>query len=157
MAMLAACTPWPPPDCETPCGMQAWGAADCAGLAEAEAAGVSALGYLYGQLCARLGGMALRVWRTSDGWWTDAWGRRVAGLTWCDFATIEVGDSRWTDNAYWHELAHVAQCPEQDGTHETWAPLGIWEVLNSLRASGLPQNEAHQGGESHVLSLGPQP
>lgn len=137
--------------------MQAWGAADCAGLAEAEAAGVSALGYLYEQLCTRLGGMALRVWRTSDGTWTDAWGRRVAGLTWCDYATMEVGDSNWAENAYWHEVAHVTQCPYQDGTHETWEALGIWDALDSLRASGRHQNPADIGGQTDVLLLGAHP
>lgn len=137
--------------------MQAWGAADCAGLAEAEAAGVSALGYLYGQLCARLGGMALRVWRTSDGTWTDAWGRRVAGLTWCDYASMEVGDSRWTENAYWHEVAHATQCPYQDGAHETWEALGIWDALDSLRANGGHQNSPDIGGQTDVLLLGEHP
>lgn len=76
--------------------------------------------------------MSIHVWRTSDGTWTDAWGRRVAGLTWCDYSSIEVGDANWAKNAYWHELAHVAQCPQQDNTHATWETLGIWSVLEKL-------------------------
>lgn len=81
----------------------------------------------------------MRVWRTSDGTWTDAWDRRVAGLTWCDYATMELGDSKWAENAYWHEVAHIAQCPYQDGTHETWAELGVWQALEGLRAERLNQ------------------
>lgn len=104
----------------------------CENIYTAEESGVSALSYLYANLCERIGGMALQVWRTSDGTWTDAWGRKVAGLTWCDFATVEVGDANWATNAYWHELAHVAQCPYQDIAHETWETLGIWATLEKL-------------------------
>lgn len=117
--------------------MRVFGTQDCAGLNQAEAEAVSALSYLYSGLCQRLGGLTLWVWRTSDGTFVDAWGRRVAGLAWCDLASIELGSDDWVHGAYAHEVAHIAQCPFQDGSHATWAELGVWEALEGLRAEGL--------------------
>lgn len=146
---LAGCTPWPPADCQTPCGMQAWGASDCDGLAEAESMAVGGLGHLYDGLCTRLGLVSLSVRDAPGGAWLDAWGRKVAGLTWCDFALMEVAGSDFTTNAYFHEVAHIAQCPAQDVGHQSWARLRVWDSLAAL------YTKANQGGETAFLGGNP--
>lgn len=112
---------------------------NCEGLAEAESEAVEAFSGLYAGLCGRLSFVTLYVWETEDGTWVDSYGRKVAGLMWCDLATMELGSNEWRSNAYFHEMAHLAQCPQQDGTHSTWAALGIWETLEALKAKGFNQ------------------
>lgn len=113
---------------------------DCEGLAEAESEAVEAFSGLYAGLCERLSFVTLYIWQTEDGSWVDSYGRKVAGLMWCDLATMELGSSQWHSNAYFHEMAHLAQCPEQDGSHSTWAALGIWETLEALKAKGANED-----------------
>lgn len=113
---------------------------DCQGLPEAESEALAAFADIYPKLCERVGGLTLYVWATSDGTWVDSYGRKVAGLTWCDLSAIELGNDDWTQNAYWHEMAHVAQCPTQDNSHSTWADLGIWAKIEGLRAKHIQQN-----------------
>lgn len=98
-----------------------------------ETRGVSELSYVYPELCKRLEFTSIYVWKTEDGTWESEalGGKRVAGLTWCDLEVIEL--SKNTAPVYFHELAHLAQCPFQDDNHETWDELGIWETLARLK------------------------
>lgn len=148
LAGLLGCTQARPPDCHTPCGAAVHG--PCEGIDEAESAGVEALSVALGNVCQAVGGMAIYVWHTADGSWTDAYGRRVAGLTWCDLGAVEVGSTDYWSGAYHHELAHVAQCPEQDAEHRTWEGLGVWQALAGLRAKGLEQGSPDniRGGDT---------
>jgi hypothetical protein len=116
--------------------MRVYGA-ECDMLAEAERSAVEAFAGLYEPLCSRLRYVSLYVWETEDGSWVDTYGRKVAGLMWCDLATMELGSDDWQINAYFHEMAHLAQCPEQDASHSTWEALGIWESIEALKAKGL--------------------
>lgn len=131
----------PQPDCFTECGMAVRGTSDCERLSWFEAEGVEAFSYLYKPLCDRLDTVSLHVINAPDGKWVDDYGRTVSGLTWCDLALIQIADNHYETNAYFHELAHVAQCPIQDVAHETWEGLGIWDKLDALQASTV---EFHQ-------------
>lgn len=114
--------------------------AGCESLTEAEEDAVEAFSDIYPALCERIGGLTLYVWATSDGTWVDSYGRKVAGLTWCDLSTIELGTDDVSTGAYFHEMAHVAQCPEQDGSHSTWEALGLWVKIDTLRAKYFQQS-----------------
>lgn len=113
---------------------------DCQGLPEAENEALTAFSDIYPQLCERIGKLTLYIWATSDGTWVDSYGRKVAGLTWCDLSTVELGTDNVSTGAYFHEMAHVAQCPAQDNSHSTWADLGIWAKIEGLRAKHLQQS-----------------
>jgi len=113
---------------------------DCEGLGETESEAVEAFSGLYAGLCERLSFVTLYVWETEDGTWVDSYGRKVAGLMWCDLATMELGSNEWRSNAYFHEMAHLAQCPMQDGSHSTWEALGLWVKIDTLRAKYFQQS-----------------
>ena len=115
--------------------MAVFGDSECYRLNDFEVAGLETFSYLYEPLCDRLGTVSLFVRNTPDGKWIDEYGRTVAGVTWCDLSTVEVADTHYQTNAYFHELAHVAQCPAQDGSHAGWQELGIWAHLEALKAS----------------------
>lgn len=119
------------PDCHTKCGMAVFGvsAQECARLNAFEGDAIVRLEYLYPRLCERFGTVGLRVWDVKGGSWTAPNGQKVAGLTYCDLATVEVAGTDWHLNAYMHEMAHVAQCPFQDYAHETWGDAGIFAAL----------------------------
>lgn len=106
---------------------------ECRRLQPFEDEGVAELRRLYPELCERLGTIAMRVWTVEGGSWKTPQGK-VAGLTYCDLGIVEVVNTNWWRNAYWHEMAHIAQCPMQDGAHEGWAELGIWASLDKLKA-----------------------
>ncbi len=127
----------PQADCFTACGMAVRGDNDCERLNQFEAEGVEAFSYLYEPLCDRLGTVSMQVINAPDGKWVDDYGRTVAGLTYCDLALVQVADTKYETNAYFHELAHLAQCPFQDVAHETWDGLGIWDKLDALKASAV--------------------
>ena len=150
LAMLLSGCVVPPNDCVTACGMGVRGFSDCSELNAYEAVGVEAFSYLYDALCQRLDSVVLQVKNTPDGSWVDEFGRKVDGLTWCDLAFVEVGNSNWQTNAYFHELAHVAQCPFQDSKHETWEGLGIWSHLDALKASFVENNQAAPDDLTHA-------
>lgn len=113
------------------------GATDCERLSWFEAEGIEAFSYLYEPLCDRLDAVSMQVVNAPDGKWTDDYGRTVAGLTFCDLSLVQIADNKYETNAYFHELAHVAQCPFQDVAHETWKGLGIWDKLDALRTSSV--------------------
>lgn len=127
----------PQADCYTECGMAVRGATDCERLSWFEAEGIEAFFYLYEPLCDRLDAVSMQVVNAPDGKWTDDYGRTVAGLTFCDLSLVQIADNKYETNAYFHELAHVAQCPFQDVAHETWKGLGIWDKLDALRTSSV--------------------
>lgn len=127
----------PQADCYTECGMAVRGATDCERLSWFEAEGIEAFSYLYEPLCDRLDAVSMQVVNAPDGKWTDDYGRTVAGLTFCDLSLVQIADNKYETNAYFHELAHVAQCPFQDVAHETWKGLGIWDKLDALRTSSV--------------------
>ena len=137
LGLLAGGCVVPQADCYTECGMSVRGATDCERLSWFEAEGVEAFSYLYEPLCARLDTVSMQVVNAPDGKWTDDYGRTVSGLTWCDLSLVQIADTHYETNAYFHELAHVAQCPFQDVAHETWKGLGIWEKLEALHASAV--------------------
>jgi hypothetical protein len=133
LGALSSCLPFRVPSCRTGCGMGAYvDEKACQELSEAEAEGVEAFAYLDEGLCDRLSEWTLYT-VTHETSWVDSWGRTVAGLTYCDLQAVEVAGTNWTRNAYWHELAHLAQCPTEDGAHRTWEGLEIWSHLEALR------------------------
>lgn len=117
------------------------GATDCERLSWFEAEGVEAFSYLYEPLCDRFDTVSMQIVNAPDGKWTDDYGRTVAGLTWCDLSLVQIADTKYETNAYFHELAHVAQCPFQDVAHETWEGLGIWDKLEALKVSAVQFDE----------------
>ena len=137
----------PQTDCYTECGVAVRGTEDCGRLSWFEAEGVEAFFYLYEPLCARLDTVSMQVVNAPDGKWIDEYGRTVAGLTWCDLSLVQIADTHYETNAYFHELAHVAQCPMQDVAHETWEGLGIWDKLEAVRTSAV---DFHEVGADYV-------
>ena len=143
-AMLA-CDIARPPDCRTHCGMSVYyvDSLECLKLNTFEAEAIAEFNKLYPELCPRLSHVALRVWQVDGGKWTAPTGQTVAGLTYCDLGNVEVAGTNWANNAYFHELAHVAQCPMQDYQHQTWTDAGIWssiDVLQSRLSAHVPNN-----------------
>lgn len=132
--LLFGCEVTPAPNCHTHCGMAVYGVGprECLRLQPFEDEGVEEFAYLYPALCERLGTVGMRVWKVDGGSWNSPHGQ-VSGLTYCDLATVEVANTNWWGNAYWHEMAHVAQCPFQDYGHETWPDAGIWASLDRLK------------------------
>jgi len=137
IGLLAGGCVVPQTDCFTECGVAVRGTTDCDRLSWFEAEGIEAFSYLYEPLCDRLDTVSLQVINAPDGKWTDNYGRTVSGLTWCDLSLVQIADTKYETNAYFHELAHVAQCPIQDVAHETWEDLGIWDKLDALRVSAI--------------------
>lgn len=132
---MFCCDPVKHPACRTECGMGVFNVAPdaCAELSKYEKAAVRELTFIEPGLCERLGYFNALIWATDGGSWVDSYGRNVAGLTYCDLLTIELGTSDWDKSAYFHEVAHVAQCPYQDTGHSTWADAGINAALQRLR------------------------
>lgn len=61
--------------------------------------------------------------------WTDLWGRKVAGLSWCN-GLIEVGSAL---SGLAHEYAHLLQWrldKTEDPVHLNWKMLGIFEAID---------------------------
>jgi hypothetical protein len=62
----------------------------------------------------------VRVYRPDGGSWTDAFGRKVSGLTWCGGGLIEIGTDQWTQSALAHEAVHALECPASNYDHLGW-------------------------------------
>lgn len=127
------------PACRTECGMAVFHVQqnECEELSKYEKAAVKELTFVEPGLCQRLRYFSALVWTTDGGSWVDSYGRNVAGLTYCDLLTIELGTADWDKSAYFHEVAHVAQCPYQDATHSTWADAGITAALQRLQSEAM--------------------
>lgn len=149
LGLLAGGCVVPQADCYTECGMSVRGATDCERLSWFEAEGIEVFSYLYEPLCDRLDTVSMQVLNAPGGKWVDDYGRTVSGITFCDLALVQVADRHYETNAYFHELAHVAQCPFQDVAHETWKSLGIWDKLDALRTSSV---EFYEVGADYVSS-----
>ena len=145
---LTACRLSPEATCQTPCGMDVYGVDGVAfdALARFEARGLEGLAFLDGDRCRPLSYMHLVVWKTDAGKWRDDYGRTVAGLTWCDLQRMELGSPNWETTPYFHELAHVAECPEQDYAHAGWEAKGIWAALNTLKTEMRFEYLSNDGG-----------
>lgn len=135
-----SCDPVKRPACRTECGMGVFNVSPdvCAELSKYEREAVKELTFVEPSLCERLGYFNALIWATDGGVWTDSRGRNVAGLTYCDLLTIELGTTDWDKSAYYHEVAHIAQCPYQDYGHAGWVDAGITDALHRLQNKVIP-------------------
>jgi hypothetical protein len=129
------------PACRTECGMGVFHVQqdDCDELSKYEREAVKELTFVEPKLCERLSHFQALIWQTDGGSWVDGYGVRVAGLTYCDLLTIELGTKDWDKSAYFHEVAHVAQCPFQDYGHTGWVDAGITDALHRLHNKVISQ------------------
>lgn len=74
------------------------------------------------------------IWQRNTNWWTDEWGRTVAGITFCSGKFIHIGNDR---TVFAHEMVHVLQncAPElpidegQDADHADWIRKDIYNLI----------------------------
>jgi len=86
-------------------------------------------------LCNRL--RTVTIIQEPNSVWIDPWRRDVAGMTECDLSRIYIGTGPYRDNAYAHELAHLAQnCNSPlpidehlDYDHSNWNRDGIYDAI----------------------------
>lgn len=85
--------------------------------------------------CTKVHGWAMYI--HPNDWWTDAWKRKVRGITMCDFGTFQVNSNVWHKTSFAHELAHIIQrChprePNEDQAsdqdHSNWVTDGITDA-----------------------------
>lgn len=134
---LMGCWPGAEVKCISTCGLRLIGASeDCRGFQLAEDRALRELNKYQGDLCSSLEGMSVEV--KPETAWTDGWGRRVAGLTFCQQGPyIQIGTDDWFSNSLTHELIHAAlECPWNNNKHEgaNWAG----PYLESIRLSRDP-------------------
>lgn len=137
---LVACGPQGVSDCTTRCGMAVYGTQDCEGVDKAEQQALTAferdVGWSSSSMCSALNGAHLQNRGTPDGTWTDAWGRRVAGLTYCESKSLLIGTDVWAASAMAHEMAHLFECYvdwKAPTNHEDWDARNIhWAIAHAV-------------------------
>lgn len=86
-------------------------------------------------ICGRLKGFRIFVKPTSS--WTDPWGRKVSGVTYCFERGMVVGLEQPYQSAIPHEIAHIVQgcepiqpaTEEQDADHANWIRDNIYPTI----------------------------
>lgn len=147
---LVACGPSSGiPPCRTPCGATVIGALPsqsgyCAALSEIERrtvelySGMAAVDPRLPEVCASVHGWTIDVQPAR--WWL--YGKApVAGLTYCELRTMDIGNAPADEVALPHEMAHAAQACQamppvdsRDPGHSNWGP-----IYAALKGAGLQQ------------------
>lgn len=135
--------PVPEPACISRCGVGLYDAAMCEGFQEAEDRALTAFAKHVGGwdeefTCSQIMGYELQIHEAEivDGrrGWTDQYGRRVAGLTYCRERKIVIVRAPWSYTPLAHEYAHaIEECSGID--HDDWDTKGIYQA--TWEAQGL--------------------
>jgi hypothetical protein len=132
LLLLTACGTGP--ECVSPCGVKLFGRDDCDAFAAYEARALDALAVTDLPVhCGALDNWSLFA-RVPDGlgrgdsWYSPHVGMRVAGLTWCQYASMEIATVEWPRTAMTHEFVHALEACK-DPHHETWQDRGIYEAI----------------------------
>ena len=130
LLLLMGCAAVPSrPDgvCVSPCGVTLVGSNKCAELAEHEARIITVFAaYTDRYICRALDGLSLEIEPKADysGLWTDEFGRKVFGLTYCTPKLMKIGVDDFKRSSLAHEVIHSGiECPWENVDHEgaAWA------------------------------------
>lgn len=137
--LTAGCLP-PRAEQQTRCGT--WTNEPLEPLQAAEDRLLAAFSPHVGDVCPKLDSWYLRVNPASDGsgWYSERHGFRVAGLTWCEYATIDVANWDFEWNAYAHEVIHLLDCGgPPNAQHEGWDEWQWAAIARAQRPSAAEQ------------------
>ena len=125
--------------CETPCGtwINREHGLRCEPFEQLERMAIKHLSPLYPNvdICARLSTVSISTVRTDDSYvFTPWWGGGTVG-GWVDCITGEMRLAHRDDELYYlgsytHEVAHLAECPGWNLTHEGWAERGVFAAID---------------------------
>lgn len=135
-----------PPDCTSPCGVELYGKADCAGLRAAEESALTAFeahvtGWEVGRTCAALESLRVVMKVPSE---VGADCREAGACYYCQARQANLIVADWAAPGFAHEVAHHLECvlhERPEYMHHEWEARHIWQAIDVAAAAmrGAPQ------------------